>query len=457
MDQTKTRAGHTDVARRRRFRPLRRLSDDELAAAVAAGDRRAFGAIFERYHQPLFRYCASIVGDRDQAADALQNTMIAALRGLEGEERAIALRPWLYRIAHNQSISLIRRRRPEEPLDVETLDRLGAATAGATAADAATRERLQEMLGDLRELPEQQRSALLLRELTGLEYDEVGTALAITPNGARQAVFKARRALQLSVVGRSAECDSVQSSMSNHDGRFQRRREIRAHLDDCANCTAFATALAQRPRDLEALFPVLPAASAAGILAETTGPTGEDDKRRRGFPLFLLLAGIAVAATAAVAALSGGGGDEATRPSAASIKPSVTPSASAPAPKPRAEHPAKKPKPKPKPKPRKHSHPSATPSATLSSVSGYSTAGARTEVALGDACGDASDGSNGGDANGSDGSSSGSCTSAAEGSGSSAGGLPYTGLEIGLLVTVALMLLCCGLALRRLESVRTRR
>ena len=105
-------AGETSArrVRRRRFTPLRRLTDDQLAAAVAAGDERAFGVIFERYQQPIYRYCSSILRDPELAADALQNTMIAALRGLEGEERAIALRPRLYRIAHNQSISLIRRR-----------------------------------------------------------------------------------------------------------------------------------------------------------------------------------------------------------------------------------------------------------------------------------------------------------------------------------------------------------
>src|SRR4051812_44931981 len=155
--------------RRGRFRPVRRMTDDQLAAAAAAGDQRAFGLIFERYQQPLYRYCASIVRDPELAADALQNTMIAAMRGLEGEERAIALKPWLYRIAHNQSISLIRRRRDDEPLEEAAL------VTAAAGVDSATRARLEELFADLRELPDQQRSALMLRELSGLEYEEVGS------------------------------------------------------------------------------------------------------------------------------------------------------------------------------------------------------------------------------------------------------------------------------------------
>src|SRR3954470_18257078 len=140
MDGPSTRAKDTPSQevtparprRRVRFRPMRRMSDDELAAAVAAGDERAFTAIFERYHQPLYRYCHSILRDPELAADALQNTMIAALRGLEGEERAIALRPGLYRIAHNQSISLVRRRREEVPFSDEA-----AVAAAATGVDSA--------------------------------------------------------------------------------------------------------------------------------------------------------------------------------------------------------------------------------------------------------------------------------------------------------------------------------
>src|SRR4051794_9248778 len=82
--------------------PLRLLSDERLARLAARGDRPAFAVIFDRYHQGLFGYCASILHDKDDAADAVQNTMLRAMRALEGDEREIAVRPWLYRIAHNE-------------------------------------------------------------------------------------------------------------------------------------------------------------------------------------------------------------------------------------------------------------------------------------------------------------------------------------------------------------------
>src|SRR5258707_2659104 len=93
------------------------LSDDRLTRRAAGGDEKAFGAIFDRYHQGLYRYCLAIVGDPQDAQDALQNTMVKVLRALPGEERKLELKPWLYRIAHNESVELLRRRRETRPLD----------------------------------------------------------------------------------------------------------------------------------------------------------------------------------------------------------------------------------------------------------------------------------------------------------------------------------------------------
>src|SRR3954453_15994969 len=94
---------------------LRLLSDERLARLAAGGDRPAFAAIFDRYHQALYGYCASILHNREDAADAVQSTMLRAMRALEGEQREIAVRPWLYRIAHNESVALLRRRPRSEP------------------------------------------------------------------------------------------------------------------------------------------------------------------------------------------------------------------------------------------------------------------------------------------------------------------------------------------------------
>src|ERR1700746_1721071 len=87
---------------------LSRLSDEFLARHAPRGSQRAFGAIYDRYHQPLYRYCRSIVRDDADAQDALQSTFTAALAALQRQARKAPLRPWLYRIAHNESISVLR-------------------------------------------------------------------------------------------------------------------------------------------------------------------------------------------------------------------------------------------------------------------------------------------------------------------------------------------------------------
>src|SRR4051812_9137321 len=101
---------------------LRMLGDDRLARRAAEGEEQAFAVLYQRHHQALYRYCRAILGNSEDAADALQNTMLAALRALPGEQRQIQVKPWLFRIAHNESISVMRRRPPsaglEEAVDI---------------------------------------------------------------------------------------------------------------------------------------------------------------------------------------------------------------------------------------------------------------------------------------------------------------------------------------------------
>src|SRR5215213_3222071 len=97
-------------------RLLRLLGDERLARAVTAGDDRAFTVLYERYHPVLVGYCRSLVRDEHDAHDAFQATMLNALRALRRDQRSAPVRPWLFRIAHNESASLLRRRGRDAPL-----------------------------------------------------------------------------------------------------------------------------------------------------------------------------------------------------------------------------------------------------------------------------------------------------------------------------------------------------
>jgi RNA polymerase sigma factor (sigma-70 family) len=243
------------------------LSDDRLARRAVSGDERAFAAIFRRYHQSLYRFCLTIVGNPQDAQDALQNTMVKVLRALPGEERRIELKPWLYRIAHNESIDLLRRRRETRELDAELPSRgLGL------AEEAAARERLRRLFADLEELPERQRETLVMRELGGLDFAEIGAAIGSTAAVARQTVYEARLSLRQMDEGREMSCEAVTRALSDGDGRITRRRDVRAHLRACAGCRSFSEEIKGRRKDFAALSP-LPAVAAAGLLQGLLGST----------------------------------------------------------------------------------------------------------------------------------------------------------------------------------------
>jgi len=239
--------------------------DDTLAREASGGDERALGKIFREFHQPLYRYCLAILGNRQDAEDALQETMVKVLRALPGEKRAIALKPWLYRIAHNESIDLLRRRRASVSLEESE-----PAVGEGLAEQVETRQRLRQLIVDVGALPERQRGALLMREAGGLDFEEIAAALGTSPAVARQTLYEARLGLRQMNAGREMDCTAVTRALSDGDRRVRRRRDIRAHLRDCAECRHFAEEIDSRRGDLAAISP-LPAVAAAALLHGVLG------------------------------------------------------------------------------------------------------------------------------------------------------------------------------------------
>ncbi len=248
---------------------LRRMPDERLARLAARGSEAAFAAIFERHHQALHRYCHSIVGNGHDASDALQSTMLKAYRALSGETREITLKPWLYRIAHNESISLLRARRSDSDLE-------SAAHVGDPATEGLieSRDRLRVLASDLAELTEQGRGALLMRELGGLEFAEIAAALGISAAAAKQSLYESRCVLQALQEGRDMDCDLVRRTLSDGDRRMLRGKKLRGHLRSCAGCHDFEQALRERPAHLAMLAPPLPLAAATAMLTGVLGSAG---------------------------------------------------------------------------------------------------------------------------------------------------------------------------------------
>jgi RNA polymerase sigma factor (sigma-70 family) len=241
-------------------------SDEVLARLAGTGDDDAFGVLFERYHGRLELYCRSIVRHDEDARDAAQNAMAKALVGLRRHDGELQVRPWLYRIAHNEAISLLRGRRQHAILD----DELGG-IGRDPVDDLISRERLAQTFDSVRELPGEQRQALLLRELMGLSHEEIGAAIGTSAVRAKHVVFRARAALSADASASEEDCSRIRRLLGDGDGRRRRSRVVRGHLRCCGPCRAWDDA--RRPRGRRRLV-AFPAALGSWLVGVVGGAGG---------------------------------------------------------------------------------------------------------------------------------------------------------------------------------------
>lgn len=204
-----------------------------MACLAARGERRAFAEIFERYGNDLYRFCLGVLREPQDAQDAVQNTMIRVMRALPGESREMRLKPWLYRIAHNEAVELRRRERPTEQF-IPNMDD-GRPT---TFEQAERDERLKTLLDDVADLPERQRAVLAMRELNGLGFGEIAAALGTSPGAVRQALYEARRCMAQMDRGRHMDCATAMRAIADAQSQ-PRGRDVRAHVRACHRCRRF--------------------------------------------------------------------------------------------------------------------------------------------------------------------------------------------------------------------------
>ncbi len=248
--------------------PGRLVGDEALAARIAGNDEAAFDEVFRRYHQPIYRFCAAMVGP-EEAKDVLQNVMVKVMTVMpDGED--FHLKAWLYRVAHNECVDHIRRS-GRSTGEIE-MDSFPAATRrGDPHRTVEQRQLLSRLVSDLSELPEKQRSALVMRELSGLSYAEMAAGLGSTESAAKQLVYEARLALQQQELGRQLDCAGVRQLISAQDRRRLRGRAVRSHLRECEPCRDLDRAISDRRVGMRSICPPLPAAMAAGVLGAVKG------------------------------------------------------------------------------------------------------------------------------------------------------------------------------------------
>jgi len=241
---------------------LRFENDARLIALIRAGHDGAFEVLFNRYHSRLLGFCQSMVKSRQDAEDVLQEVFANAHAAMLKDERVINVRPWLYRIARNRCLNHLRRPAPEGQDSMDIHPHQNGVT---TAEHVQNREELRQVLVDVRTLPETQRTALLLREIDQLTYEEIAQAMDTTVPAIKSLLVRARIALAESSQARLLTCEEVQVELAEAaEGIGKASGPARKHVRGCDGCRDFRTQLRSDRKALAALFPLGPFAFIKG-------------------------------------------------------------------------------------------------------------------------------------------------------------------------------------------------
>ena len=229
-------------------------SEPELIASAREGDDRAFEELYSRYRDRIAAFIQGRVGDHGRAEDIAQDVFMSALRRMRASDQRIQFKPWIYEIAKNACIDEFRRSRRRREVSLDTHDG-PAADSGALIsiapgppAAAEHRQQLDDLRGAFGGLSDNHHQLLVMRELEGLSYDEIGHRTGMSRQMVESALFRARRKLSEEydelVSGR--RCHQVQTVIE--DGRahsaqalgVRERRQIARHLAHCQPCRVMA-------------------------------------------------------------------------------------------------------------------------------------------------------------------------------------------------------------------------
>jgi RNA polymerase sigma factor (sigma-70 family) len=245
------------------------MRDSEVVASIVAGDPLGLAAAYDRYADPLYKYCRTLLADPADAADAVQDTFVVAASRLGGLRDPDRLRPWLYAVARNEALRILRSKRGTSTLDEarDVTDDSGDVAAGAEQAD------LRALLEDAAlGLNPGEREVIELQLRQGLETAEVATVLGVSRNHAHALLARARDQLETCLaallVGRAGrrECDELGALLSGWDGRLTvlLRKRVHRHIERCPTCDA-RRAAELRPAMLLDLSPGAALAAGAAI------------------------------------------------------------------------------------------------------------------------------------------------------------------------------------------------
>ena len=228
--------------------------DHRLVAAVRRGDDRAFEALYGRYQRRIHAYVMGMVKDHGRAEDVTQEVFVSALRRMRETERPIAFKPWIYEIAKNACIDQFRRSKRAEEISLQADDGFAPADYGRLVGSdpapddaVAAKQELDNLCGAFGGLSDTHHEILLLRELEGLSYREIGERMSMSRPAVESTLFRARRRLteEYDELVSGARCLRIQSLIATAvDTRLGTReqRRLSRHVAYCQPCRREALA-----------------------------------------------------------------------------------------------------------------------------------------------------------------------------------------------------------------------
>ena len=223
-------------------------TDADLVAAIRAGDDRAFEELYQRYFPRISSFVCRMLHDAAGCEDVAQDAFMSALRRMRTTDAEINFKPWIYQIARNAAIDAHRRRSHAVEVSMDADDGLRASDRtrlvgleGGPDAALVTKERLTHLQGAFDELSDVHTRVLVMRELEGMSYREIGKRLDLTRPAVESALFRARRRLEseYTELSEGRRCEAMRQTMTRmaagtHKGSEEHR--LARHARRCHDC-----------------------------------------------------------------------------------------------------------------------------------------------------------------------------------------------------------------------------
>jgi RNA polymerase sigma factor (sigma-70 family) len=237
-------------------RLLSALSDERLVEHVRRGEPAAFEVLYDRYSAGILGFCRHMLGSASDAEDATQHTFMSAHADIQRHDRRnLHVKAWLYTIARNRCLSMLRARR-EQPSD-----EVDEAATDDLLHDVQHRDDIRALLGDIAKLPDEQREALVLAEVGDLSHSDIGAILGCEASKVKSLVFQARSALIDRRTARETPCAEIREQLATLRGGALRRSHLRHHLEACPGCTQYRDEIRRQRAMLALALPVVPSAA----------------------------------------------------------------------------------------------------------------------------------------------------------------------------------------------------